>query len=298
MKIRAERSGLHCFDRCSGTHILLDEVVPKPETLSIAPRTLSIALLNMCDLNCHFCYRPKTKDILPLEFVKRLAVAADELGTLEVTFGGGEPLLYPGIAALCEWIWTNTSLGISLTTHGHHLRDDLIRRLAGKISSIRFSIDGTEPYYSKIRGRPLAKLLEKIQALDWAVPFGVNVVVSSGHVAQLRQVADLAISLGAYDLLIIPEHHAGKIGLAEHEWNEIDEFIAEYSSRCKLSATHGACSQLTAKFLETEHDEEFVFAHVSADRKLKLNSYALDGIPVHDAERMREYLALLRQKKG
>ena len=59
MKIRAERSGFHCFDRCSSQHILLDEVVPKPDALSITQRTLSVALLNICDLNCHFCYRPK-----------------------------------------------------------------------------------------------------------------------------------------------------------------------------------------------------------------------------------------------
>ena len=218
-------------------------------------------------------------------------MAADELGALEITFGGGEPLLYPDIAALCEWIWTNTSLGISLTTHGHSpvtLRFDPPTRWKDFLDPDSRS---TAPSLITARseGGPFAKLLEKIQALDGAIPFGVNVVVSSGHVTQLQQVADLAISLGAYDLLIIPEHHGGKIGLAEHESNEIDKFIAQYSSRCRLSATQGACAHLTAKFLETEHDDEFVFAHVSADRKLKPNSYAPDGIPIHDAGRMREY---------
>jgi MoaA/NifB/PqqE/SkfB family radical SAM enzyme len=298
MKIRLERSGLHCFDRRSGTHILLDEIAARPETWSVAPRTLSIALSNVCDLNCHFCYRPRTKDRLPLEFVKRLAVAADELGTLEITFGGGEPLLYPDLAALCEWIWINTSLGISLTTHGHHLSPHLIRRLAGRICSIRFSIDGTEPYYGKIRGRPLACLLEKIRALDHAIPFGINAVVSPGHVTELRRVADLAIDLGACDLLIIPEHRGGKTLLSSDEWNEIDKFIAEYRSRCRLSVTRGASAHLKANFLETERDDEFVFAHVSADGRLKPNSHARWGIPIRDAALMREYLVLLGKNRG
>jgi MoaA/NifB/PqqE/SkfB family radical SAM enzyme len=298
MKTRAERSGLHCFDRSSGTHILFDEIVTKPDTWSVAPRTLSIALSNICDLACYFCYRPKTKDTLPLEFVKQVAAAADELGTLEITFGGGEPLLYPDLAVLCEWVWTNTSLGVSLTTHGHRLSPDLIRRLAGRISSIRFSIDGAEQYYSKIRGRPLAPLLEKIRALDQAIPFGINVVVSPSHVTELRRVADLAIGLGARDLLIIPEHQGGRILLAAHEWNEIDKFIVEYGSRCRLSVTQGGAAYLKANLLETERDDESVFAHVSADRKLKPNSYARDGILIQDAARMREYFVHLGRKKG
>jgi MoaA/NifB/PqqE/SkfB family radical SAM enzyme len=298
MKFRAERSGLHFFDRHSGTHILLDEIVPKPDTWSVAPRTLSIALSNICDLTCHFCYRPKTKDSLPLEFVKQVAKAADELGALEITFGGGEPLLYPDLAVLCEWIWTNTSLGVSLTTHGHRLNADLIRQLAGTISSIRFSIDGAEPYYGKIRGRPLANLLEKIRALDHAIPFGINAVVSPGHVTELRRVADLAIGLGAWDLLIIPEHLGGKTVLAAQDWNEIDKFIAEYGSRCRLSVTQAASAHLKANFLEIERYDEFAFAHVSADKKLKPNSYARDGILIQDPARMHEYLLLLSARKG
>lgn len=298
MKIRVERSGVHCFDRVSGTHILLDEIVPKPDTWSVAPRSLSIALLNICDLHCHFCYRPKTNDVLPLEFVKQVIAAADELGALEVTFGGGEPLLYRDLAALCAWVWSNTSLGVSLTTHGHHLNRDLIGRLAGKICSIRFSVDGLEPYYSKIRGRPLANLLKNIRALDHAIPFGINVVVSPGHVAQLRRVADLAIDLGARDVLIIPEHDRGRMLLAASEWAEIDDFITEYGSRCRLSVTLRACSHLAARFLETERGDEFLFAHISADGKLKPNSYAREGISIREAARMRDYLVLLRQMKG
>lgn len=123
-------------------------------------------------------------------------------------------------------------------------------------------------------------------------------MVSPGHVTELRRVADLAIALGAWDLLIIPEHRGGKILLASREWNEIDKFIVEYRSRCRLSVTQGASAYLKANFLETERDDEFVFAHVSADKKLKPNSYARDGILIHDAARMREYLVLLGRQKG
>jgi hypothetical protein len=41
-----------------------------------------------------------------------------------------------------------------------------------------------------------------------------------------------------------------------------------------------------------------VFAHVSADRRLKPNSHARWGIPIRDAALMRKYLVLLGKKRG
>ncbi len=164
-------------------HVLIDEVQPEDDVVCAGPRTLSVALSNVCDLKCHFCYRPKNNARLEPAFVKRVAREADALGCLEITLGGGEPLLYPGIGALCEWIWTNTALGISLTTHGHRLVEPLASELEGRLSSIRFSIDGGEPYYSQVRGRPLQDLLKNVRAIRGRIPFGVNAVASPGHLA-------------------------------------------------------------------------------------------------------------------
>ena len=294
MKLRSERSGIHFFDRSAGLHLLCDEVKLEPSAWSVAPRILSVALSNICDLGCHFCYRPQTKDTLPVELVRQMVGAVDELGCLEVTFGGGEPLLYPGLSSLCEWIWDNTSMGVSLTTHGHRLTSGLIHKLIGRLSSIRFSVDGVEPYYSLIRGHPLCHLLEAIELLDHAIPFGINVVVSPGHVSELSPVVELAISLGAYDALIIPEHRAGKVALTPWEWDTIDSVITRFQSQCRLSVTYEACRHLNAAFLDTECDDEFVYAHVSADRRLKVSSYAPDGIVIRDGARMREYLLAMR----
>ena len=61
MKIRKGPDGIHFFDRVSGTNLLLDELIPPPETWSKSPRQVSIALTNRCDLTCPHCYAPKTK---------------------------------------------------------------------------------------------------------------------------------------------------------------------------------------------------------------------------------------------
>lgn len=111
MKVRYECQGVHLYDRVSGTHILFDEVQVPARKMHIAPRVVSIALTNECDLNCDFCYAPKFLASLKPEYVFELCQAMDTLGVLEVAFGGGEPTLYPCLSKLCKDIWNSTDLG-------------------------------------------------------------------------------------------------------------------------------------------------------------------------------------------
>jgi MoaA/NifB/PqqE/SkfB family radical SAM enzyme len=297
MRVRIEQSGLHLFDRRSGTHILLDDVVSPEQAWSVAPRTMSIAVSNRCDLACNFCYRPRTADSLSAEFVHQLAESLATLGALEITFGGGEPLLEPSLPLLCEWIWEETPLGVSLTTHGHRLTPALLAQLRGHVSSLRFSIDGLEPYYSQIRARPLQRLIDIIRRTGESIPFGINVVVSPGHVDQLRGVVELAIGLGAFDVLVIPEHDGGVFGLSAAEWRQIDEVIEEYQAAIRLCITADAADHVRARTLPTECHTEFVFAHVTADRRLTSTSYDRGGIQIEDVAALPDYLAQLRQQQ-
>ncbi len=280
MKVRYELSGVHLFDRMSGMHVLLDEIGVKPESLCYAPRTLSIALTNACDLACHFCYAPKSRHQLTLEYLKELVKHIDELGTLEVTLGGGEPLLHPDFSRICNWIWENTKLAVSVTTHGHHFTPELISELSGRISCVRFSIDGIEPRYSQIRRRKLSDLIPIMEAVQKQIPIGINTVVSTGHVEALLHVIELAKSVGAMDLLIIPEHDNGNFTLSNTEWQALQEIVMEHSKTCQLLITESASQRLAVSSLVTHCENEFLFAHVSADMKLKMNSYEKSGLDI------------------
>ncbi len=298
MRIRQEISGTHLFDRVSGLHILLDGHKVLPQNRSIAPRTVSIALTNMCDLNCPFCYVQKSEDSVPLDFMLSLARKLDELGTLEITLGGGEPLLYPHFIELCNWVWNNTSLGISVTTNGHHLSPAIISAITGKISSIRFSVDGIEPRYSKVKGRPLQRLLDIISNVKGKIPYCINVVVSPGQVSALRSVIELGIGIGSENILVIPEHKYGKFSLSTSEWQELNEIINQYESRTQLYTTYDAYDYLNIACLDTEAPGEFLFAHVSVDKKLKPSSFCEEGILIEDVSRLEEYFLTLRRSKG
>lgn len=295
MKVRKEVSGLHYFDRETGIHILFDEIKIPQNELSKSPRIVSIALTNICDLKCHFCYAPKNRDNLDIEQLKELCKQLDILGTLEITFGGGEPTLYPNFIELCQWIWQNTSLGISFTTHGHKIDCEFIDKIQGNVSMIRFSIDGIEPRYSEIRGKKLDDLLQKISFVKNKIPFGINCVVSKDKTNELEEVIKLAIGIGAENILIIPEHEQGEFNLTQSDWFNIDRIMNEYINKIEILITHEASRFIYSRTLEIAHETEFLFLHISADKKMKINSYDTNGIDINDLNKTEIYLNQITQ---
>jgi hypothetical protein len=51
-KVRLSEAGVHLFDRVTGLNVLLDEVTVPAAQFSRAPRYLSVALTNVCELRC------------------------------------------------------------------------------------------------------------------------------------------------------------------------------------------------------------------------------------------------------
>src|ERR1700675_1760433 len=102
IKIRTGPSGVHLFCRKTGLNVLCDEV-RVPEILwASAPRQISVALTNRCDLTCRYCYAPKGRATLNFEQLTTWLCELDSNGCLGVGFGGGEPTLYRRFAELCQ----------------------------------------------------------------------------------------------------------------------------------------------------------------------------------------------------
>ena len=95
LKVRMGIAGVHLFNRNTGINILIDEIIPPVSMRSIAPRQVSIALTNACDLNCSHCYAPKNPAVLDFDRLKSWLAELDTNDSIGVGFGGGEPTLYP-----------------------------------------------------------------------------------------------------------------------------------------------------------------------------------------------------------
>jgi MoaA/NifB/PqqE/SkfB family radical SAM enzyme len=292
MKVRKESRGLHFYDRITGLHILADEVQIPVEDRDEGPEVISIAVTNVCDLSCAFCYAPKSRHTLSVPEVIHWCRELDQLGTLEVAFGGGEPTLLPGLAETCRTIWTETKLGISITTHGQHLNEQLWQNLKGFVSVVRVSIDAPEPLYSSIRSLPLARTIKNIRQMEGTVPIGINTVVNTQTLGGLDELSALVRDLGAVDWLLLPEMKNGEFTLSDSEWQRLDEWIISRRNDLNLRTTTNAKAHLTGPFLLDDAPEDY--AHISANGDLRRCSYQSTGISLRDRPSM---LIALRELK-
>ncbi len=109
LKMRCSPSGVHLFHGHSGLNILCDELRVPVALWASAPRQISVALTNACNLSCSYCYAPKHRASLKVEQLMRWLGDWDEHGCLGVGFGGGEPTLHPDFVEICQKVARETA---------------------------------------------------------------------------------------------------------------------------------------------------------------------------------------------
>ncbi|QGZ47423.1 radical SAM protein [Streptomyces sp. QHH-9511] len=235
-KIRLSASGVHLFDRVSGINVLLDEVAVPVEQFSRAPRYLSVALTNACDLRCSYCYAPKHAASLDRERVLQWAVELDAAGCLGLGFGGGEPTTYRQFPQLCADITQATSLAVTFTTHGHRLTPALIDSLRGAVHFVRISVDGVGATYERLRGRPFPALVQAAGLLRSLAPFGINAVINADTVGELDLLAEFADAAGASELLLLPEQPTKATpGISDSDAERLVQWVTTATTEVRLA---------------------------------------------------------------
>lgn len=281
LKVRMGVTGVHLFNRNTGINLLIDEIIPPVDMWSIAPRQVSIALTNACDLNCSHCYAPKKPAVLDFDKLKSWLTELDANDCIGVGFGGGEPTLYPHLAELCSYATEKTGLAVTMTTHAHHLRDKLLQELAGNIHFVRVSMDGVGATYESIRGRPFANLLERLKALRKIVSFGINFVVNAKTISDLDKAIELAEDYGCSEFLLLPEETTlGTEGIDPDTRSMLQDWVARYCGSIPLAVSESGADGLPiCNPLGTETGLD-AFAHIDASGSLKRTSYDINGIQI------------------
>jgi MoaA/NifB/PqqE/SkfB family radical SAM enzyme len=254
VKMRLGPSGIYLFGRSSGLNLLIDEFIPPVATWAAAPRQVSIALTNACDLACSYCFAPKTPATLAFDRVAAWLDELDSNGTIGVGFGGGEPTLYRRFAELCVHASRNTGLAVTFTTHGHHLDDALLGRLKGNIHFIRVSMDGIGATYERLRGRSFKALEQRLAAIREITPFGINYVVNSDTVSEIDTATVFAEKAGASEFLILPEQPVnGHGGITDATANALRAWVGRYTGQMRLAVSETSADGLpTCNPLQSE----------------------------------------------
>ncbi|MDA3791768.1 MAG: radical SAM protein [Desulfobacula sp.] len=282
-KIRFSPAGVYAFNRKTGVNILFDQTIPLKKQWANAPRQVSIALTNKCDLNCPHCYSPKNPGMISFDILTDWLLELDANGCIGVGLGGGEPTLYPHLLELCSFAAKKTKLAIIMTTHGHLLSDHLLHELKDKINFIRVSMDGVGPTYEKSRGRPFTFLLERLRSLRGKIKFGINYLVNATTINDIDEAICLASDYGATEFLLIPEVPVGRgKGIDDETVVKLQDWVKYYQGDVPLSVSRGGSEGLPACDPFSSETELEAFAHIDAQGVIKRTSYDKKGIKVYD----------------
>jgi sulfatase maturation enzyme AslB (radical SAM superfamily) len=282
LQIRRSRAGVHLFDRHSGLNVLADEVQVAADDYSQAPRYLSVALTNACDLHCAYCYAPKQTAMLSADRVVAWAAELAGAGCLGIGFGGGEPTTHPRFAQICEQVSRSTAMAVTFTTHGHRLTPRLVESLQGHVHFGRLSVDGVGDTYERLRGRPFGAVRTAAMRLRSLAPIGINTVVNASTIGELDDIAEFASGVGAVELLLLPQQAtATEPGISASDAERLVRWIqfADPPIRLAISRTGVESSVVTAEPIPGEDPLE-AHLHVDATGKLRPHAYARTGVAV------------------
>jgi MoaA/NifB/PqqE/SkfB family radical SAM enzyme len=281
-KVRLSEAGVHLFDRVSGLNVLLDEVEVPAGRVSLAPRYVSVAVTNACDLRCAYCYAPKHPGVLDMDRVVAWAVELDGAGCLGVGFGGGEPTAYRRFAQLCAQIAESTSMAVTFTTHGHRLTPALADALRGSVHFARLSVDGVGATYERLRRRPFEAVIAAAALLRSVAPIGINVVVNGDTIGELDEVARFAADVGAVELLLLPEQPTAAVpGICDADAERVVRWMRSARSRVRLAISRSGL-EVSVPAVEPIPGERPLDAHMHVDATgvLRPHAFAVTGRPI------------------
>ena len=265
------------FHPDTGTHVRIEN----SSTRSLrrqAPRVAMFGITNRCNLACGFCSRDTGRASTwsvssAVEVLQDLARA----GTLEVAFGGGEPLAFRGFDELVSELHRTTPLALNMTTNGTLIRAATFGALAGRLSQVRLSI------YESTRWRDAARVMT-----DHGQRWGANVLVDEALLPRLPALFAELAALGCHDASILsyvgpdPRLHLSPQGRAT-----LAEQLADSPIPCRLSVCFGDSVPAPRLFDGAQGSGDcgagLDFVSITPDQRMQGCSFHDGGLPAGSA---------------
>lgn len=265
------------FDRSSGTNVRIQNEFTRGQQRT-APRVVMFAITNRCNLTCSFCSRDtETPSQWTVDSAYSMLAGLAALGTLEVAFGGGEPLAFRGFDELALRLANETTLALHVTTNGVLLTPERADRLRDVIGEFRLSVYDDNPWQ-----QTAAMLREK------GMRVGLNVLVTPARLIALPAILQQAAALGVRDVAVLSYlGDDADLRLTPHHDAKLAAIIAASPVATRVSVCMGdrldPLPRLTPLHTDGDCGAGRDFIVITADQKLKQCSFSDDGIAVADA---------------
>lgn len=185
----------------------------------IAPLGVQLEITYNCNLNCYHCYndsssRKTTPELTPRQWMN-LAQEIADMGVFIAIISGGEPLLKQNILFKLMDIMHKSGMYFVLISNGYLMDDDIVKKLLKyEYRYIQISIDGAAPeIHDAIRGVPgswqrAVQAATKISSAG--LPLSVACTVLPENYRHIRDMVELAVTLGAHQLILDSVIYSGR----------------------------------------------------------------------------------------
>ncbi len=257
----------------------------KTSPTRISPRIIAWEITRRCELNCRHCrgaardceYADEFSTEECLKTVDALAAFSKPM----IILTGGEPLMRPDIFEVARYA-TEHGCRVVLATCGHLLTAETVVTLKSSgVMAVSVSLDAaTAEAHDAFRGIPGAykKTLAGLELLKQAdVPFQINITVSKLNVAELPQILDKAIALGAATVdffFLVPTGRGSEIAdlaVAPGERDRALEWIAAQAQTAPIRVKT-TCAPQYKKFLNFEPETSQLETFSTRNSKLVMPS--------------------------
>lgn len=190
----------------------------------ISNREVCLFLTLRCNQNCRYCHRFLGIDEVSFDDNKRIINRIAEDGITNITFTGGEPLIYPNVLELVK-LAKEKCLKVKLITNGSVLANNpKMREIYNYLDSITFSIDSCDNEINEKLGRShshaenIKTVLDSLKGIDLNV--NINTVVSRVNIDKLEELGEYLkeYKINAWRIFkFIPLRETAKINEKEFE---------------------------------------------------------------------------------
>jgi len=142
--------------------------------IKYSPINVQVVVTRRCNLACRYCneYDHRSPPVPQKDLIKYFEKLG-QLGTLSITFSGGEPLLHPDIVNLVREAKRRIPI-VSIITNAYLLTPELIQKFnEAKLSSVQISIDGVNS--NRVTVKVLKFIQPKLELLRQYAKFQVNI---------------------------------------------------------------------------------------------------------------------------
>lgn len=122
------------------------------------PHVINFHITNRCNYQCKHCFARFNQRELSLDEAKRVIDSIEEyfkeaqLKNSRINLAGGEPLIYPYIDEIIDYI-SSKGIKVSMITNGSLLTEERVEKWKGKVETIGISIDAKSKEINEKIGR-------------------------------------------------------------------------------------------------------------------------------------------------